>query len=108
MTINVLGTDFRRGERCAASSCPIARACLRAAQPLGYEGVSVTREDIKFWFALGSDFTLRKMPPAVAAIVERFDAVDFKAERRKRYKPVHARRSFPPFQFEIKDLPRVR
>ena len=108
MTIKVFKADFLRGERCVASSCPIARACLRAAQPLGYEEVSVSREDIKFWFALGSEFTLRKMPSVPSAIVERFDAVDFKVERRQRYKPVHARRSFPPFQFEIKDLPRVR
>ena len=108
MKIKVLKADFLRGERCVASSCPIARACLRAARPLGYEAVSVSRKDIKFWFAFCSKFTLRKMPPVPSAIVERFDAVDFKAERRKRYKPVHARRSFPPFQFEIPDLPRVR
>ena len=98
MTIKILKVDFRKGTRQNCGECPVARGCLRAARPLGYDQVRVTQAAVDFWRSGARFGTLarRDVPLAARVVITDFD---FGAVPKS---------DFEPFEFEIEDLPRAQ
>ena len=94
MTIKILKIDFREGRRRHCYKCPVARGCLRAAQPLGYTDISVFSSRAGFHKPDGEEVR-RDLPPVALEVIDRFDLYSNTP-----------RSDFEPFEFEIEDLPR--
>ena len=108
MKIKILKIDFRKGARGDCGTCPVARGCLRASRPLGYDYVRVSGSTVDFWRGGARYETLRRrdLPNAAQVVIADFDVFTHVSPLKGHY--AAPRSDFDPFQFEIEDLPRAQ